>query len=76
MFKQEEIEYLGVIIGKGKTWMDLKKSLVVANYPTPTTVTDVYAFLGLTGYYHYFIEGYSKLARPLLDLTKKVEAWH
>jgi hypothetical protein len=75
-FKQEEIEYLGVIVGKGKTRMDPKKLLAVANYPTPTNITDVHAFLGLTGYYCYFIEGYSKLARPLLDLTKKAEAWH
>jgi hypothetical protein len=75
-FEQEEIEYLGVIIGKGKTCMDPKKLLAVTNYPTPTTVTDVWAFLGLTGYYRYFVEGYLKLVRPLLDLTKKTMAWH
>jgi hypothetical protein len=75
-FEQEEMEYLGVIIGKGKTCMDLKKLMVVANYPVPVNVTDVCAFLGLMGYYQYFIEGYSQIAQPLLDLTKKVEAWH
>jgi hypothetical protein len=75
-FKQEEMEYLGVIIGKGKTRMDPKKLLAVANYLTSTSVTDVQAFLGLMGYYHYFIESYSKLTRPLLDLTKKLEGWH
>jgi hypothetical protein len=75
-FKQEEIEYLGVIIGKGKTRMDPKKLMAVANYPVPTTVMDVRAFLGLTGYYRYFIEGYSKLAQPLLNLTKKATVWH
>jgi hypothetical protein len=62
MFEQEEIEYLGIIISKGKTRMDLKKLLAVVNYPTPTTVTDMCTFLGLTGYYRYFIEGYLKLA--------------
>jgi hypothetical protein len=76
MFEQEEMEYLGVIVRKGKTRMDPKKLLAVANYPTLTTVTDIRAFLGLTGYYQYFIEGYSKLAQPLLDLMKKAEAWH
>jgi hypothetical protein len=75
-FEQEEMEYLGIIVGKGETQMDLKKLLAVANYPTPTTVTDVRAFLGLTGYYQYFIEGYLKLTWPLLDLTKKAEGWH
>jgi hypothetical protein len=75
-FKQEEIKYLGVIVGKGKTHMDPKKLLAVTNYPTLTTMMDVCAFLGLTGYYRYFIEGYSKLAQPLLDLMKKAETWH
>jgi hypothetical protein len=75
-FKQEEMEYLGVIMGKEKTHMDPKKLLVVARYPTPTNVTDVHAFLGLTGYYRYFIKGYSKITWPLLDLTKKTEVWH
>jgi hypothetical protein len=75
-FEQEEIEYLGIIVGKGKTHMDPKKLMAVANYLTLTTVTEVCAFLGLMGYYWYFIEGYSKLVWPLLDLMKKVEAWH
>jgi hypothetical protein len=56
------MEYLGVIVGKGKTCMDLKKLMAVANYPTPKNVTDVSAFLGLTSYYRYFIEGYSQIA--------------
>jgi hypothetical protein len=75
-FEQEEIEYLGVIVGKGKTWMDPKKLMAVANYPTPTTMMDVCAFLELTGYYQYFIKGYSQIAQPLLDLMKKAEVWH
>jgi hypothetical protein len=75
-FEQEEMEYLGVIVGKGKTHMDPKKLMAVANYPTPTNVMDVRTFLGLTGYYWYFVEGYSAIARPLLDLTKKAVPWH
>jgi hypothetical protein len=70
------MEYLGIIVGKGKTCMDPKKLMAVANYLTPANVTDVHAFLGLTGYYQYFIQGYSQITQPLLDLTKKVEAWH
>jgi len=36
----------------------------------------VRCFLGFIGYYHYFIKGYSQIARPLLDLTKKTTLWH
>jgi hypothetical protein len=75
-FEQDKIEYLGVIIGKGKTWMDAKKLMVVANYTVPQSTTDVHVFLGFTGYYQYFIPSYLQVARPLLDLTKKMIPWH
>jgi hypothetical protein len=44
----------------------------VADWKPPRTVRDVRAFLGFTGYYRYFIKDYSKIARPLIHLTKKV----
>jgi hypothetical protein len=75
-FKQEEIEYLGVIISKGKTCMDPKKLMVVANYPVPQNTMDIHMFLGFTGYYQYFVLGYSHITRPFLNLTKKTTPWH
>jgi hypothetical protein len=60
-FEQEEMEYLGVIIGKGKIQMDPKKLMAVANYAMPQNMIYVHAFLGFMGYYWYFIEGYSQV---------------
>src|SRR5260221_12465766 len=48
----------------------------VADWSPLTSVTEVRQFLGFTGYYRYFIPNYSKIARPLLDLTKKTTPWH
>jgi len=56
--------------------MDPKKLKGVADYPKPLNPTDVCMFLGLCGYYWYFIPRFSEIARPLLDLTKKLEKWH
>jgi hypothetical protein len=75
-FEQEEIEYLGIIIGKGQLHMDPKKLHMVLHYPTPQNITDVCAFLGFTGYYQYFIKDYSAIVRPLLALTKKSSVFH
>ena len=36
----------------------------------------LYGALGFTGYYRYFVPSYSKIAQPLLDLTKKTTSWH
>jgi quinol-cytochrome oxidoreductase complex cytochrome b subunit len=74
-FEQEEIDYLGVIVGWGTLKMDPKKIQGVADWSPPKTVMEVCQFLGFTGYYWYFIPNYSKVARPLLDLMKKANIW-
>jgi hypothetical protein len=37
---------------------------------------EIRKFLGFTSYYRYFIPNYSKIAQPLLDLTKKATPWN
>ena len=56
--------------------MDPAKTKAVQNWPTPRTVTNIRSFLGFTRYYHCFIQNYSVIAQPLLDLTKKATPWH
>jgi reverse transcriptase-like protein len=75
-FKQKEINYLRVIVGQGTLKMDPKKIQGVVDWSPPTMVTKVRQFLGFTRYYCYFIPNYSKIARLLLDLTKKAISWH
>jgi hypothetical protein len=56
--------------------MDPTKIKGVADWPKPNNVRDVRAFLGFTGFYRYFIPNYSKIARPLIDLTRKATPFH
>jgi RNase H-like domain found in reverse transcriptase len=64
-----------VRVTQGKVQMDDTKVEKVCNLRTPTNVTEVRKFLGFTGYYHYFIRDYSKITRPLLQLTHLTTPW-
>ena len=75
VFEQKRIEFLGVILQNSTIHMDPTKTQGVADWPRPNNVTEVRSFLGFTGFYRYFIPNYSKIARPLLDLTKKTTTW-
>ena len=50
---------------------DLGKVDVVEDWKRPITVIEIRSFLGLTGYYSRFIEGFSKITLPLTRFTQK-----
>jgi len=74
-FHQREVDYLGVIVGKGHVKMDPIKVQGITDWPTPTNLKELRSFLGFGNYYKDFIQGYSKITRPLHDLTKKDTQW-
>jgi hypothetical protein len=47
---------------QGEVQMDDMKVEKVCNWQIPTNVTEIRKFLGFTGYYHYFIKDYLKIA--------------
>nr|GFA82748.1 putative reverse transcriptase domain-containing protein [Tanacetum cinerariifolium] len=70
--EEEHANHLRIIfelLKKEKLYAKFSKS--VKNWETPTIPTEVRQFLGLTGYYRRFIEGFSKIAKPLTKLTQK-----
>jgi hypothetical protein len=74
-FEKASIEYLGVIISHNHVEMDPVKVAGVAAWPTPGNKKDVQQFLGFTNFYRRFVRGFSDIARPLFDLTKKGMRW-
>jgi hypothetical protein len=74
-FEKQEIEYLGMIIHPGEVCMNPGKVSAVRDWPTPTTLHDVRAFIGFSNFYRRFIKDFSSIARPLHDLTKKDVPW-
>jgi len=61
-FNQTSVEYLGLIISKGKLCMDPIKLKAVQDWPTPKKVKDIQQFLGFCNFYHRFVQDYSTLA--------------
>ena len=65
------MQFLGHVIDSQGLQVDPSKIVPVKDWATPTTPTEISQFLGLAGYYRRFIEGFSKIARPLTKLTQK-----
>ena len=74
-FEVTSIEYLGLVIGHNSVQMDKVKVKGVLEWPTPTKVKEVQAFLGFANFYRRFIKDFSKKARPLTQLTRKDIDW-
>ena len=70
-FNQTKVDYQGMVIEEGKISMDSSKLKGIQDWPTPTTVKQVRAYLGFGNFYRWFIWHFFELARPLNDLLKK-----
>ncbi len=55
--------------------MDPVKMQEVRTWEAPTNLTEGRGFVSFLNFYRRFIKGFSKLARPLHDLTKKGVTW-
>ncbi|GKA07011.1 putative reverse transcriptase domain-containing protein [Tanacetum coccineum] len=51
--------------------VDLARIESIKDWASPKTPTEIHQFLGLAGYYQRFIEGFSKIAKPMTKLTQK-----
>ena len=74
-YGQKEVNFLGFVVSDEGIKVDPKKVAAVAEWPHPISAQEVRSFLGLAGYYRRFIQGFSGIARPLTDLTKKYARW-
>ena len=70
-----EIEFLGYHISAKGISMSTAKVESIKSWPVPRNVKDVQAFLGFANFYRRFIEGFSKVCKPLTDLIQKGHAF-
>ena len=70
-FFKDKIQYLGHVVTKEGISFDPEKIKAIEEWPVPKDTTDVWLFMGITGYYRRFIEGFSRIANPITSLQKK-----
>ncbi|KAL4355348.1 hypothetical protein GQ457_06G015890 [Hibiscus cannabinus] len=73
-FGATKMEYLGYRISGGFISMDKSKVQIILDWGTPKNIKELRGFLGLSGYYRWFIKGYGGIVKPLTELLKK-DAW-
>jgi hypothetical protein len=66
-----EVAFLGHVISAGGISVHPSKVKNVLNWMPPTNVSEISCFLGLGGYYHRFIQDFSKIAKPMTKLLEK-----
>ena len=68
---RRQVEFLGYVVSEGGISADQKKIRAVTEFPTPTDLRSLRAFLGLLSYYRRFIPLFSSIVHPLYNLTRK-----
>ncbi|GKD57956.1 putative reverse transcriptase domain-containing protein, partial [Tanacetum coccineum] len=64
-------QFLGHVIDSQGIHVDPTKIESIKYWASPKMPTEIRQFLGLAGYYRRFIEGFSKIAKPMTTLTQK-----
>ncbi|GKC38412.1 retrotransposon protein, putative, ty3-gypsy subclass [Tanacetum coccineum] len=66
-----KVQFLGHVIDSKGIHVDPAKIKSIKDWASPKSPTEIRQFLGLAGYYRRFIEGFSKIVKPITKLTQK-----
>jgi hypothetical protein len=70
-FWLDQVEFLGHVINKEGIAVNPSKVASILEWEAPKNVNQIRGFLGMAGYYRRFIEGFSKIAGPMMKLLRK-----
>jgi hypothetical protein len=70
-FCLRKVPFIGHVISAKRIAVDPSKVQEVLEWKSPKLVTQIRSFLGLAGYYRWFIPNFSKIAKPMTQLLEK-----
>jgi hypothetical protein len=70
-FCTDKLVFLGFVVSKRGIEVDEEKVKAIQEWPTPTTISQVRSFHGLSSFYRWFVRDFSSLAAPLTEVIKK-----
>ena len=70
-FNRPQLHFLGHVVGRDGISVDPDKIAVIRDWPVPTNLKQLQAFLGLANYFRRFVHHYSMIAAPLTELCGK-----
>lgn len=65
-----EVEFLGHVVSATGVKVHRDKVEAITEWPKPTCLRDVQAFLGLANFYRRFVRNFAAIAKPLTELTR------
>jgi hypothetical protein len=70
-FWLKEVLFLGYVISTEGIAVNLSKVQEVLDWKSPRSVTQIHSFLGLAGYYRWFIPNFSKITKLMTKLLEE-----
>ena len=76
VFAAPKVDYLGFVLSEKGVQPQDRLTEAVRNFAAPKNKKEVKRFLGMSGFYREFIEGFSEIAAPLNHLTRDQVAFN
>lgn len=70
-FVKKSIVFLGHLINEDNYEPNKANVSAIVGMPTPSNINELRRFIGMTGFFRKFIQGYSEIVQPLNKLTHK-----
>ena len=70
-FGVDKLVFLGFVVSSKGVHVDESKIEAIKTWPQPTNLQQVRSFLGLTGFYRWFVKDFSTISALLRALSKK-----